>query len=107
MTLLLALVAAGMGAGVTHWVHRTRTLAADHWHYDRTRAEVTPVRQVVEEADHHHRSYLRAIRENAHLRSVNAALCDQLTRLRERARVIGPAPHPNPFPRIRLWKWLP
>jgi hypothetical protein len=107
VTFLLLAVAAGLGAAVTHWVDRRITAAADAWHYDRTRADVTDVRAVVEDADHKHRSYMRAIRENARLLSVNAVLCDQLARFRERARVIGPAPNPNPFPRIRLFRWLP
>jgi hypothetical protein len=107
VTLLLFAVAAGLGAAVTHWWHRTRTLAADHWHYDRVRAEVTPVRQIVEENDRLRRLCARLEHDNARLRAVATAWQARVARLLARLRVVGPTPNPNPFPRIRLFRWLP
>jgi hypothetical protein len=115
MTLLLLAVAAGLGAAVTHWWHRTRTLAADAHHYrpgpavtppPEDTVGVTPARDIYFAADHDRRALKLAEARIVKLEGVIDALCGRLGDWRERAR-LGLHPNPNPFPRIRLFRWLP
>jgi DNA-directed RNA polymerase subunit N (RpoN/RPB10) len=116
VSVLVALVAATItGAVVHHWDRRTAA-QADQRHYERTRVEATPVRDIVEDADHWERYAHRLEGFLHHRDGVIQALLDDLGIWRATVRTIlqwgttsppRPAwehPDPNPMPTIRLWR---
>lgn len=116
-TLLLAAITGGIVTGtVVHYRDRHTTALADQAHYERTRVDVTPVRDIVEDADHHRRRADRAERLLIHRDGVIQALLDELGVWRAAVRTAltwgttSPPPDPwdnpdpNPMPTIQLWR---